>query len=69
MKCFGFTCIVITCLISLDSSWAAAGPVTRGEAEETARLIGTLFNTARVVIERNQPLINDPTKGNKGFTA
>ena len=69
MKRFAFTCIVITCLINLDSSWAAAGPVTRGEAEETARLIGTLFNTARVVIERHQPLINDPTKGNKGFTA
>ena len=69
MKRFGFTFIMIACLIGLDSSWAAAGTVTRGEAEETARLIGMLFSAARVVIERNQPLINDPTKGDKGFTA
>ena len=69
MKRFGFTFIMIACLIGLDSSWAATGTVTRGEAEETARLIGMLFSAARVVIERNQPLINDPTKGDKGFTA
>ena len=42
--------------------------LTPSEAEETARLIGILFNAARVVIERNQPVINDPTKGDKGFS-
>jgi hypothetical protein len=42
--------------------------VTRGEAEETARLIGTLLSAGRVVIERNQSLIDDPSKGDKGFT-
>src|SRR5688572_20509292 len=46
----------------------AAYAVTRGEAEETARLIGTLLSAGRVVIERNQSLIDDRSKGNKGFT-
>ncbi|MEP6887111.1 MAG: DUF3365 domain-containing protein [Nitrospirales bacterium] len=46
----------------------AAYAVTRGEAEETARLIGTLLSAGRVVIERNQSLIDDPAKGDKGFT-
>ena len=46
----------------------AAYAVTRGEAEETARLIGTLLSAGRIVIERNQTLIDDPSKGDKGFT-
>jgi hypothetical protein len=46
----------------------AVHAVTRGEAEETARLIGTLLSAGRVVVERNQSLIDDPGKGDKGFT-
>ena len=61
------TVMMVICLMSLFQSGVGLA-ATRGEAEETARLIGMLFSAARVVIERNQPLINDPTKGDKGFT-
>ncbi len=38
------------------------------EIEQTAHLLTAFLNAGRFVIERNQPLINDPGKGNKGFT-
>jgi len=38
------------------------------EIEQTAQLLTTFLNAGRVVIERNQSLINDPGKGDKGFT-
>ena len=40
----------------------------RAEAEETARLLAKLLESGRAVIERNQSLIDDPHKGEKGFT-
>lgn len=40
----------------------------RPEAEETARLLAKLLESGRAVIERNQALIDDPHKGDKGFT-
>jgi hypothetical protein len=51
-------------LMPASSAYAA----TRGEAQEMARLIGQLLSAGRVVIERNQALIDDPEKGDKGFT-
>ncbi|MBI4401935.1 MAG: DUF3365 domain-containing protein [Nitrospirae bacterium] len=42
--------------------------VSQGEAEETARLLAILLDAGRVVIDRNQLLIDDQHKGNKGFT-
>jgi len=47
---------------------SSASAATRGEAQEMARLIGQLLSAGRVVIERNQALIDDPEKGDKGFT-
>lgn len=38
------------------------------EMEQIAHLLTAFLNAGRFVIERNQPLINDPGKGNKGFT-
>jgi general secretion pathway protein A len=38
------------------------------EAEQAAELLATFLNAGRVIVERNQPLINDPRKGDKGFT-
>jgi len=38
------------------------------ETEQTAQLLTTLLNAGRVVVERNQSLINDPGRGDKGFT-
>lgn len=46
------------------SGWA----VDRAEAEETARLLAKLLKAGRLVIEQNQLLIDDPHKGDKGFT-
>ena len=40
----------------------------REESEQTARHLTTLLNVGRLVVDRNQSLINDPRKGNKGFT-
>ncbi len=45
-----------------------ASEVTQQETERAAELLATLLNAGRVVVERNQPLINDPRKGDKGFT-
>jgi len=47
---------------------SSASAATRGEAQEMARLIGQLLSAGRVVIERNQAVIDDPEKGDKGFT-
>lgn len=38
------------------------------EMEQAAELLATLLNAGRVVVEQNQSLINDPRKGDKGFT-
>jgi general secretion pathway protein A len=46
--------------------WAEVSPY---QVEETARLIAALLSVGRVVIDRNQSLIDDPHKGVKGFTA
>ena len=41
---------------------------SRKEIEQTAELLTTLLDAGRVVVERNQSLINDPGKAYKGFT-
>ena len=66
MKSFRMTLMIVACLVGLIHP--AYSGSTPAESEETARLIGTLMSAARVVIERNQLLINDSTKGDKGFT-
>ena len=38
------------------------------ELEQTARLIAILLDSGRSVINENQPLFDDPLKGDKGFT-
>lgn len=38
------------------------------EAIEAGRLLAVLHDSGRVTIGANQPLINDPDKGDKGFT-
>lgn len=38
------------------------------EHEHTAQLLTTLLNAGRVVVEQNQTLINDPSRGDKEFT-
>lgn len=50
--------------------WPETGPAqtSRKEAEQMAELLAMFLNAGRVIVERNQPLINDPRKGDKGFT-
>ena len=45
-----------------------ANPVQAANENETAELLVKLLQTGRVVITEHQELINDPNKGNKGFT-
>ena len=40
----------------------------REDAAETAKLLALLLDAGRMVVATNQDLINDPSKGDKGFT-
>ena len=70
MKFTGYAALVgILTLLAIGTvapspSWA----VDRAEGEETARLLAKLLKAGRLVIEQNQLLIDDPHKGDKGFT-
>ena len=50
--------------------WPQTGlaQTSQKETEQTAQLLTTFLNAGRLVVERNQSLINDPEKGEKGFT-
>lgn len=56
---------LVFCLMWSSIGWAQA---LREESEKTAQHLATLLNVGRLVVERNQALINDPRKGDKGFT-
>lgn len=56
--------LMLFVLLPPPLTWA----VERAEVEETARLLAALLESGRAVIERNQPLIDDPHKGEKGLT-
>jgi hypothetical protein len=60
----GMLAILTLGAVAPSTSWA----VDRAEAEETARLLARLLKAGRLVIERNQLLIDDQHKGDKGFT-
>ena len=51
---------------ALSSSVALAG--REQDASETGRLLAILLDSGRVTVGANQALINDATKGDKGFT-
>jgi general secretion pathway protein A len=59
--CLNLACI----LVWWNLGWAQTH---REESEHTARHLTTLLNVERLIVERNQALINDPRKGDKGFT-
>jgi general secretion pathway protein A len=50
--------------------WSSIGlaQAHRAESEQTAHYLAALLDVGRLVVERNQTLINDPRKGDKGFT-
>ncbi len=54
-------------LLGITSSYGRAEE--HEQARETSRLLAILFDSGRVVVGMNQELINDPSKGDKGFTS
>ncbi|MEQ1654083.1 MAG: DUF3365 domain-containing protein [Nitrospira sp.] len=48
---------------------SAAHTGQQEDAAETGRLVAILLDAGRVTVAKNQDLINDTTKANKGFTA
>lgn len=67
MRCRVLFSLIAAMLLMIGQPQAAAA-VERAEAEETARLLAKLLESGRMVIERNQLLIDDPHRGDKGFT-
>jgi general secretion pathway protein A len=61
-----FRSLIITAmLLSSLTSLAHGG---QSETERAAELLATFLNAGRAVVEQHQSLINDPRKGDKGFT-
>lgn len=54
-------------LFALAVSPASGGQLE--DASDTARLVAILLDAGRVTVAKNQQLINDPGKGDKGFTS
>lgn len=61
-------------VVALGLGFALLWPPSLGaqtaqeESERTVQLLATFLNAGRVIVERHQVLINDPRKGEKGFT-
>lgn len=65
-RAFVFIFLSLVCVLTWSSSgWAQT---LREETEQTAQHLAVLLNVGRLIVERNQALINDPRKGDKGFT-
>nr|MBI3611750.1 DUF3365 domain-containing protein [Nitrospirota bacterium] len=58
--------LALMALLVLTEGYAAA--LSQSEAAETARLLAALLDAGRLVIDRNQSLIDDQHRGDKGFT-
>ena len=61
--------VSVVCIVVLCAGLTPAVAENESAVRETGHLLAVLLDTGRVVIGHNQLLINDPTKGNKGFTA
>ncbi len=59
--------LVLAVLVVCAGRSQAAG-VDQAQATETARLLAILFDSGRVAVGKNQELLNDASKGPKGFT-
>ncbi|MEQ1654619.1 MAG: DUF3365 domain-containing protein [Nitrospira sp.] len=60
--------VSVACMAMLGAAIAPAVAENESMVRETGRLLAVLLDVGRVVIGHNQLLLNDPTKGNKGFT-
>lgn len=59
---------LLALMVPLVLTEGLATALSQSEAEETARLLATLLDAGRLVIDRNQSLIDDQRRGDKGFT-
>ena len=59
----------VTAVVITASVFSSVGQAQDHEQErETSRLLAILFDSGRLVVGMNQDLINDASKGDKGFT-
>lgn len=65
----GFLMFILALPFGQGPAHASPPEQLRAEAEETARLLAKLLQAGRLVVERNQAVIDDPHRGEKGFTA
>ncbi len=63
-NCIVSSIIAVLILLGISATPALANP----DAIETGRLLAILLDAGRATIGANLPLINDATKGDKGFT-
>jgi len=61
--------VSVVCMAMLCAAITPAVAENESTVRETGRLLAVLLDVGRVVIGHNQLLLNDPTKGNKGFTS
>lgn len=59
---------LVFCAAFLAGPFPSAIAKEESNVRESARLLAVLLDSGRVAIGRNQELINDPDKGDKGFT-
>jgi general secretion pathway protein A len=60
--------VSVLCVGTLCASLSPAVAESESAVRETGRLLAVLLDAGRVAIGRNQLLLNDPAKGDKGFT-
>lgn len=63
-------CLLIVLTLACLFPWRDLGLAQsqREASERSAHYLTTLLNVGRLIVERHQALINDPQKGDKGFT-
>lgn len=65
-----FTLMALLSVVMMASVFSSRGRAQDHEQErDTSRLLAILFDSGRLVVGMNQELINDESKGDKGFTS
>ena len=60
---------LVVCMLVVSAQPAQdVAAQSREDAETVAHLLAVLFDAGRVIVDRNEGLIDDPHKGSKGFT-
>jgi len=59
---------LMLCAAMCATAMGLPSPAHAGDESETAELLISLLKVGRAVVSDHQALINDPSKGNKGFT-